>query len=117
MHSRAENGHDGRIPDQVKREITVVMANERAFERALGPVATAWQSTLHAFDELTRADATVEVYRRWIAVNPDEPRVAEAFRHAVAEAVSASDWLEQCLVRHRQALRQVQSDAAEANVA
>lgn len=99
---------------RTKGEIAVIMSAERQYERIIGPVATAMQSSLHAFDELIRADATVEVYRRWLVVNPDEQAVIDAHRRAVADAVAANEWLADCLMRHRQALRQAQSDAVQA---
>jgi len=102
------------IPAQTKAEIAIVRSAERQYERHLGAVAVAMQSALHAFDELTRADATVEVYRRWLVENPDEPRVAEAYRRAVADLIEASDWLDECLSRHRAAVRQAQQDAVQA---
>ena len=55
----------------------------------------------------------MEVYRRWLAANPDEPRIIEAYQRAVADAVSSSEWLADCLIAHRKALRQAQQDAVQ----
>lgn len=111
IRTAAELATDGPIPASTKSQIAAVMLAEREFARHLGPVACAWQTCLHAFDELLSADATVEVYRRWLVVNPDEPRVLEAYQRAISDAVGSSEWLADCLIAHRKALRQAQQDA------
>ena len=110
LRTAAENATDGRIDAGTKAQIAAVMLAER-YQHAIGPVAVAWQTCLHAFDELLSADATVEVYRRWLVVNPDEPRVLEAYQRAISDAVGSSEWLADCLIAHRKALRQAQQDA------
>lgn len=114
LRSQAENASDCGIPASCLADIHTVEQAEHQYERHAGRVAVAMQSALHAFDALIRADATVEVYRSWLVVNPDEPRVVEAHRLAIAEAVEGSHWLADCLERHRQALRQAQQDAVQA---
>lgn len=113
LRNRAENATDGRIPDQTRAQIAAVESAERAFRHEIGPVRATMQSVMFAMEDVVRADAAVEVHRRWLAANPNEPRFVEALIAATTEATGASDWLSDCLERHRQALRQALSDAVQ----
>lgn len=114
LRRQAELATDRAIPPETLTFIRRVEIAERAMERDAGPIETARQTLIAAWQEFSdRHGEFAARHADWLADRADGAK-AERLSVARADLIMSLDWLEECRLAMSQALRQAQQDAVQA---
>jgi hypothetical protein len=98
MRQQAEQAHDSRIPASRMVEIQTVERAERAYDRSLGPAATAWRSVLAAMFRAEHHGAGVRPMTTLTLIETQRPTVIRQLGERQIAWMKARGWIDKRVV-------------------